>query len=143
MFQPMVNCRGRDQKRILIGSFQPILKHPIFSKVFIKRFLENKLQNGNILFVTSERGTFVDDLPYGLTKAALNSLVQGFDKGIRVNTVAPGITATDLVGLSESDNLYNSKQLNNRVYLAGEIAEVACFLVSETSNCMTGQIVCN
>lgn len=119
------------------------------SKNFIQRCMQKNLKSANILFVTSERGTFVDDLPYGLTKAALNSLVQGLayrfvDKGIRVNAVAPGITATELVGFSEKDNLYHDNQMNNRIYLPAEIGEVACFLVSDASNCMTGQIiVCN
>ena len=118
------------------------------SKEFIKRHLDNK-ECGNILFVSSERGSYVDDLPYGMSKAALNSLVQGLayryiKNGIYVNAIAPGITATDLVGRKADDDLYHKNQPNERIYLPEEMAEIACFLVSDISNCMTGQIiVCN
>lgn len=119
------------------------------SQSFIKRFIKSGKTVGNILFVSSERGTFVDDLPYGMTKAALNSLIQGLayryiNNGIYVNAVAPGITATDLVGRTVNDNLYHKGQPNERVYLPEEMAEVACFLVSDVSKSLTGQIiVCN
>ena len=102
----------------------------------------------NILFITSERGEYVDDLPYGLTKVALNSLTKGiayrFAKyGVRVNAVAPGVTASEMTGFSE-DDLYCSYNITKRVYLPAEIAEVAAFILSESSNCISGQIItCN
>lgn len=34
---------------------------------YIRKLLELK-QSGNVLFISSERGTMCDDLPYGLTK---------------------------------------------------------------------------
>lgn len=45
----------------------------------------------------------VDERPYGLTKAALNSLVQGLayryvNENFRINAVAPGVTISDMVG---------------------------------------------
>lgn len=88
-------------------------------------------------------------LPYGLTKAAMNSLVCGLAKrciklDMRVNAVAPGVTATDLTSYDANSNLYRGDQMNNRIYLPQEMAEVANFLVSNVSNCLTGQIiVCN
>lgn len=118
------------------------------SRQFIK-LLEERKQSGNILFVSSERGSYVDDLPYGLTKAAINSLVQGLanrviNSGIRVNAVAPGVTASDMTGFSEEGNLYCSFNINKRVYLPEEVAEIACFLLSDASACLSGQIlVCN
>ena len=113
---------------------------------FILQSIPKSLRN--ILFITSERGTFVDDLPYGLTKAALNSLTQGLayrfaKENIRVNAVAPGVTVSDMTGFSE-DNLYCSYNINKRVYLPEEMAEVAAFLLSEESGCISGQIItCN
>lgn len=48
------------------------------SKAFIAKCNEKKEDCvKNILFVTSETGITLDERPYGLTKAALNSLVQG------------------------------------------------------------------
>ena len=131
------------------NQFNTNLKGPYFlSKEFICYYLDNNISNGKILFTTSERGEFVDDIPYGLTKAAINSLVKGLASrlikyDIRVDAIGPGITVSHLTGLSK-DNLYNSTQMNQRNYLPMEMAESACFFLSDISNCMTGQIlVCN
>lgn len=116
---------------------------------FIEYFEKNNQSNGSILFVSSERGFYVDDLPYGLTKSAVNSLVQGLayrviKKGIRVNAIAPGVTTSDMTGFKSDENLYVSYNANERVYLPEEVAEVACFLLSDVSKCLSGQIlVCN
>lgn len=125
------------------------LKGPFFlSQTFIKH-LSAKSAKGNILFVSSETGETKDFRPYGFSKAALNSMTQGFayllaEKGIRVNAIAPGVTASDMTGFDAKGNLYCSYNLTNRVYLPEEIAEVACFLLSDASGCMSGQILtCN
>lgn len=116
---------------------------------FIELLENTKRENGNILFVSSERGFFVDDLPYGLTKAAINSLTQGLacrviDSKIRVNAIAPGVTASEMTGFSAEGNLYCPYNATERVYLPEEVAEVACFLLSDASKCLSGQIlVCN
>lgn len=118
------------------------------SQQFIKYFEENNLLSGSILFLSSERGQYVDDIPYGLIKASINSLTQGLSKtliksNIRVNAVAPGITATEMTGKTE-DNLYSKTYSTGRFYLPGEVAEVACFLLSDAAGCLSGQIlVCN
>lgn len=119
------------------------------SQKYIEYFEQAGLTNGNILFTSSERGSFVDDLPYGLTKTAINSLIQGLayrviKKGIRVNGVAPGVTTSDMTGFKANENLYVPWNANERVYLPEEVAEVACFLLSDASKCISGQIiVCN
>lgn len=103
----------------------------------------------NILFTSSETSTTVDERPYGLTKAALNSLVQGLaykyvNEGYRINAVAPGVTVSDMVGVKAGGDLTCSYNVTKRYYLPEEVAEVACFLLSDASNCLNGQIlVCN
>jgi len=103
----------------------------------------------NILFVSSETSMTVDERPYGLTKAAINSLVQGLahkyvSEGFRVNAVAPGITASDMTGIKADGDLYCPNKVTNRYYLPEEVAEIACFLLSDASNILNGQIlVCN
>ena len=115
---------------------------------FTKLLLQKK-RKGNILFVSSETGETADIRPYGFTKAAVNSLVQGLacllvDKGIRVNAVAPGITASDMTGFKTDGNLFLAGNATKRVYLPEEVAETACFLLSDISGCISGQvIVCN
>lgn len=105
-------------------------------------------RKANVLFVSSETGDTMDFRPYGFTKAAVNSMVQGlaylFKKEcIRINAVAPGVTASDMTGISVDDNLYSGLYAG-RVYLPEEVAETACFLLSDASGCLSGQIlVCN
>ena len=119
------------------------------SQKFIEKFEANQLKSGNILFVSSERGMMADDLPYGITKAAINTLVQGLAReliksDIRVNAIAPGVTASDMTGFKQDGNLALSTQSTGRVYYPEEIAEIASFLLSDASNLLNGQIlVCN
>ena len=117
---------------------------------FIRRVLQKPEQRkGSVLFVSSERGITVDDLPYGVTKAAINSLVQGLAyrharDGIRINAIAPGVTASDMTGFSADGDLSCPYNLTDRVYLPEEVAEIACFLISDAAWCLNGQIlVCN
>lgn len=115
---------------------------------FIKRLLELKKQ-GNVLFISSETGETADFRPYGFTKAAVNSMVQGLaylyaKEGIRVNAVSPGVTASEMTGFKEDGNLYYGNNPLGRIYLPEEVAEVALFLVSDLSGCVSGQIItCN
>lgn len=115
---------------------------------FTKLLLREKRQ-GNILFISSETGDTADIRPYGFTKAAINSMVQGLaslfiHNNIRVNAVAPGVTASDMTGYKTDGNLYLPYNATERIYLPEEVAETACFLLSDISGCISGQIiVCN
>lgn len=115
---------------------------------FTKLLLHEK-RKGNVLFISSESGETVNFRPYGLTKAAINSLVQGLaclfvDKNIRVNAVAPGVTASDMTGFKSDGDLFYEWNVTKRIYLPEEVAETACFLLSDISGCIAGQIiVCN
>lgn len=130
------------------AQFDTNLKGPFFlAQAFVEK---TKSKNGmkNILFTSSETSMTVDERPYGLTKAALNSLVQGLayryvNEGYRINAVAPGVTVSDMVGGNANGDL-NYGNITHRYYLPEEVAEVACFLLSDASNCLNGQIlVCN
>lgn len=113
------------------------------------RLLLKEKRKGNVLFVSSETGETVDIRPYGFTKAAVNSMVQGLaclfvKDGIRVNAIAPGITASDMTGFKANGNLFLAGNATERIYLPEEVAETACFLLSDASGCVSGQvIVCN
>lgn len=115
---------------------------------FIK-LVKSRNEKANVLFVSSETGDTMDFRPYGFTKAAVNSMVQGlaylFAKdNIRINAVAPGVTASDMTGVSSDGNLYLSYNHTERAYLPEEVAETACFLISDASGCVSGQIItCN
>lgn len=133
------------------AQFDTNLKGSFFlTQEFIKLCKEKKKQEiKNILFTSSETSMTVDERPYGLTKAAMNSLLQGLahryvNDGYRINAVAPGITISDMTVKNKSDNLVCPYNITNRYYLPEEVAEIACFLLSDAANCLNGQIlVCN
>lgn len=118
------------------------------SQKFLRLYEKKHRTGGSILFLSSERGQHVDDLPYGIIKAAINSLTQGLSKlliqnNIRINAIAPGITATDMTGRSK-DDLFAQHYSTGRYYLPEEVAEIASFLISDAAGCLSGQIiVCN
>lgn len=132
------------------NQFNTNVKGPYFlTQEFIKYKELNLIDNINIIFITSERGFYGDTIPYGLTKAAINSLTQGLarrylTRGVRVNAIAPGVTTSDMTGVKSSDNLYREQACGKRVFLAEEIAESAIFLLSDNSICISGEILpCN
>lgn len=121
--------------------------HYFMAKAFLERQIANK-DEGVLLFVSSKDGYVCNETPYGLTKAGINSLVGGlstayYRKGIRVNAIAPGVTLTDMTaGYAKRQN-GNMAEANyaGRNFLPEEVAEVACFMVSDASKCISGQII--
>ncbi len=110
------------------------------------QLLESNHREGNIIFVSSETGETVDNRPYGWTKAAVNSMMRGFayqlaKENIRVNAIAPGVTTSDMTGFKEDGNIYYAQGATKRVYLPGEVAEAATFLLSDVANCISGQVI--
>lgn len=124
-------------------------KGPFFLTQAFVRYLQQEKKGGNVLFISSETGITSDIRPYGYTKAAINSMTEGLayslaKERIRINAIAPGVTATDMTGYSDSENLYNAHNMMERAYLPEEIAETACFLLSDASASISGQIIiCN
>lgn len=117
-----------------------------FAQKFIK-YMINKKVSGSLLFISSETAGKYNDLPYGLTKNALSSLVGGLARrvyqcGIRVNAIAPGITYTNM---TKGEHIINDDFSNNsstgRYLLPAEIAEVASFILSNSSLCINGETI--
>ena len=125
------------------------LKGAFFLTQTFIRHIKNTETKACVLFVSSETGDTMDFRPYGFTKAAINSMVQGLaylfaKEGIRVNAVAPGITASDMTGLSTEGDISYRGNISGRVYMPEEVAEVAAFLISDAAGCVSGQIItCN
>lgn len=131
------------------SQFATNLKGGFFMAQRFIQLLEKERRQGTLLFMSSETGNTADIRPYGLTKVALNSLVKGLasmyaSKGIRVNAIAPGITTSDMTGFKANANLLLKSNATERVYLPEEVAECACFLLSDVSGCVSGEILtCN
>lgn len=120
---------------------------------FLAKYYVAKLEKeqaaypANILFITSERGSFCTDIPYGLSKTAVDSLTGALSNrlyashDIRVNALAPGVTVSDMTGRKADDNLASESSPAGRFFLPEEMAEVACFLLSDLSRCISGEVI--
>ena len=76
----------------------------------------------------------------------LNSLVGGLNNrvakfGVRINAIAPGVTATPMTGREGADDMTYSGSPSGRVLMPEEIASVAVFLMSDRSSCISGEII--
>lgn len=116
----------------------------LLSQTYLKEL--NDYTNKSILFISSERGMQCDDVTYGLSKAAINSLTKGisrrfYRKGLRCNAIAPGITASNMTQIDPKEDLYCDRLASGRFFVAEEIAEVAAFLLSDASLCISGEII--
>lgn len=147
-----ISLHEKDYNHVTPESFDAQIntnfRGPFFLTQQFVQYLHNEKQQGSVLFISSETGTTVDIRPYGWTKAAINSMVQGLayrfkNEGIRINAICPGVTASDMTGYKADGNLYVTG-INNRIYLPEEIAETAVFILSDVSKLLNGQIlVCN
>lgn len=118
---------------------------------FLDRRLREAEPSGNLLVVTSETGEQAYDTPYGMTKAAMDSFVRATsrrvyrmtDGALRVNAVAPGVTLSDMTADyadASDDNMYRDCA-SGRIFLPEEVAEVALFLLTDASKCISGEII--
>lgn len=129
--------------------FTTNVKAPYFLAQHFLAYLEqNQINPANVLFISSEMGLYCNDVPYGLGKASLNSLVAGLSrryitKGIRINAIAPGVLSNEADSVS-SDDLYRKYSCGRRFIMPEEVAEVAAFILSDAANCISGAVIpCN
>lgn len=129
-----------------LAQLQTNLLGPYFlAQEFLRQYLDTEDNNASIIFMVSEKGLFCDELPYGLIKSALISLIGGMArrwvrKGVRINGIAPGVTATEMTGYKK-DNIYCEYNCSKRAYLPEEVSETAAFLASDLSRCITSEVI--
>ncbi|MGD9127229.1 MAG: SDR family oxidoreductase [Planctomycetia bacterium] len=112
---------------------------------------KQNVQPKKVINISSQGGFVGATYPYRMTKWDVAGLTQGLGIelapfGILVNGIAPGIVATDMLPgcLKQKENVYYPENPIKRFALPEEIAELAIFLISDTSNFIVGQtIVCD
>jgi NAD(P)-dependent dehydrogenase (short-subunit alcohol dehydrogenase family) len=97
---------------------------------------------GCIVQVSSGSAYIGSPLLYAASKGALNSLTIGLvkpfgEEGIRINTVSPGMTATDMV--AETSKTFDYGQIPlGRIGEPDEIANAVCWLCSDEASFVAG-----
>ena len=126
------------------------VKSPFFlTQAFVQYCVDHNVESAGIVFITSERGLYPDDAPYGMTKAAIGNIVAGIArrfalKGIHCNAIAPGVTADIKQHPELHDDAFLKGSVGKRYIMPDELAEVAVFLMSDASKCISGEIIpCN
>ncbi|MFZ4672159.1 MAG: SDR family NAD(P)-dependent oxidoreductase [Flavobacterium sp.] len=107
-------------------------------------------RKASILFISSISGVHISSpggSVYSASKAAINGIMQGMaidlaGKGIRVNSINPGMVETDILlgsGLTEEQLLDEKKKYPlKRFGQPNEIAYAAVYLLSDASQWVTG-----
>ena len=109
-----------------------------------------KQRSGTIINMTSAVGVYGNS---GQTNyAAAKAGIIGFTKslsaeiapfGVRVNAVAPGYINTDMIAVSDQDRLeyIKSRVSLRRIGNVEDVAPLVCFLASDLSAYITGQVI--
>lgn len=112
------------------------------SKAVGQYMIEKKLK-GHILNVSSSSALRPAWTPYQMSKWELKGLTMGLADillpyGIVVNAIAPGPTATPMLGKNEEDSIYEQCNPSGRYTIPQEIASLAVFMVSNAGDMIVG-----
>jgi NAD(P)-dependent dehydrogenase (short-subunit alcohol dehydrogenase family) len=99
----------------------------------------------NLSSVAARLGGLSGLCPYAATKGAVESFTKGLatevgSEGIRVNAVAPGMTATDMANDAMRDAARRITPMG-RIGEAEEIAEAVVWLLSPAASYITGTVI--
>ena len=121
------------------------LKGPVFlSQIFVKHCIKNNIK-GNVLNVGSSSSLRPAISSYTMSKWGIRGFTLGLAKtcakyGITVNGIAPGPTATPILGLDGGD-LNHVGIPSGRYQTPEEIASLAVKLVSDSGRMIMGDMV--
>lgn len=108
-----------------------------------KRMISDNVSNGHILIVSSSAGNEPAWSPYRVSKWGLKGITEGMASalvsyGIVVNAIAPGSTATPLLGVEKGDSISAEDNRLGRFAMPEEIAEFAVMLASPMGDMVVG-----
>ena len=101
------------------------LKGTFFACQSIGKYMKANKVKGAILLVSSSRGSEPAWSPYG----------------INVNAIAPGSTATRLIGIKEGDSITSDENSMDRLVMPDEVATFAKLLVSDAGKMIDGEVL--
>lgn len=128
-------------------TFNLMARGPVF---LVQKLLPLMRGDGSIILVSSAMHGMgiAGHTTYAASKAALRSYARTWaaefkDRGIRVNTLSPGVTDTPILDAQSApredlEQMYRSMIPIGRLARAEEIASAALFLASEQSSYVTG-----
>lgn len=122
------------------------LKGVYFACQAVGKYMRDNKIKGSILLVSSSRGSEPAWSPYGISKWGLKGITEGLGQlfipfGINVNSIAPGSTATGLIGINEGDSISSDENGMNRLIMPDEVATLAKLLVSDAGKMIDGEVV--
>lgn len=110
-----------------------------------KAMIEKQIK-GHILNVTSSSALRPAWTPYQMSKWAVRGLTLGLADtllpyGIVVNAIAPGPTATPMLGKTEGSSISEPNNPSKRYAMPEEIASMAVYMVSDAGRMIVGDTV--
>src|SRR5688572_20395400 len=120
-----------------------------FSKAVLRPMMKND-NGGSILYISSVSGVvgMFGQSNYSASKAGLIGLTKSLAKevasrNITVNALAPGMIETEMTNEMNAD--FRDKIIANvplgRFGSVSEVAEIACFMLSDSARYITGQVI--
>ena len=111
---------------------QQVAKHMVSHKI-----------HGHVLNISSSTALEPAWSPYRLSKWGVKGMTVGFAQqlqkyGIVVNSIAPGSTATGLLGYQKGDSIWTEDNKNHRYVLPSEVADYAVMMVSGLGDMIVG-----
>lgn len=106
-------------------------------------YMREKGIKGHILNLSSSSALRPAWGPYQISKWAIRGLTLGLAEklqpyGIVVNAIAPGQTATPMLGKTDCSDISNSYALAGRYIMPEEVANLAVLMVSDMGNMIVG-----
>lgn len=156
----LVNCAGIARpcptlqltEELLDEVIEINLKAPLYCAQAVGRYMR-KDGGGSIVNISSGNTQMINvgRTPYGITKGGINMLTKQLGAewamyNIKVNAIAPGWVRTEMVEKPLKSGILDEKKILSvspigRFGKPDEIANLACFLASEKSDYIVGQII--
>ena len=145
-----VHSEGLDFLRMTEKEYDRVmdinLKGTYFFAQSVAKYLIGNNLKGKLLFVSSSRGSEPAWSPYGISKWGLDGMVKGlakelFQYGINVNAIAPGSTATSLLGYKKGESIYTDDNSECRMIMPEEVGNLTNLLLSDAGNMINGEII--